>query len=156
MKRAPLQVLVPVIHSLVVLDSDGDRLLAKYYDGRNKQEQLSFESLVNKKTRNVPAKVDAEAILLDHEVVVFRSSADCKFFVCGSSMENELILVAVLDAIFDTVHSLLRGQADKRTMLENLELVLLTIDEVIDHGHIFELDAAAICSRVLMRGADSS
>lgn len=46
-------------------------------------------------------------------------------------VQNELILVAVLDAIFDTVHSLLRGQADKRTMLENLELVLLTIDEVV-------------------------
>lgn len=104
------QVLVPVIHSLVVLDADGDRLLAKYYDGRAKAEQLAYEQMVNKKTKNVPAKVDgkfhvtsgvsewrllmrtfnlciAEAILLDHEVVVFRSSADCKFFVCGSSME---------------------------------------------------------------------
>jgi hypothetical protein len=39
--------------------------------------------------------------------------------------------VAVLDAIFDTVSSLLRGSADKRTMLDNLELVLLTIDEVV-------------------------
>lgn len=47
-----------MIHSLVVLDSDGDRLLAKYYDGRNKAEQSTFESLVNKKTKNVPAKVD--------------------------------------------------------------------------------------------------
>ena len=45
--------------------------------------------------------------------------------------KNELILVAVLDAIFDTVSSLLRGSADKRTMLDNLELVLLTIDEVV-------------------------
>lgn len=101
-----------MVHFFVVLDSDGDRLLAKYYDGRTKAEQTAFEQVVNKKTRNVPAKVDgklcravkwqlrlffifyyrisaliAEAILLDHEVVVFRSSADCKFFVCGSSME---------------------------------------------------------------------
>lgn len=73
--------------------------------------------------------------MLDHEVIVFRSSSDCKFFVTGSCHENELILVAVLDAIFDTVHSLLRGQADKRTMLENLELVLLTIDEVVIISH---------------------
>ena len=55
---------MPVVHSLVVLDSDGDRLLAKYYDGRNKQEQLAFESLVSKKTRNVPAKVDGRALCL--------------------------------------------------------------------------------------------
>ena len=51
-------------------------------------------------------------------------------------LQNELILVAVLDAIFDTVHSLLRGQADKRTMLENLELVLLTIDEVVRYLYV--------------------
>ncbi len=37
-------------------------------------------------------------------------------------------------------------------MLDNLELVLLTIDEAIDHGHIMELDSAAVCSRVLMKG----
>jgi hypothetical protein len=42
----------------VVLDADGDRLLAKYYEGRTKAEQLAFEILINKKTRNVPAKVD--------------------------------------------------------------------------------------------------
>lgn len=37
----------------------------------------------------------------------------------------------ILEVIFDTVSSLLRGQVDKRTMLDNLELVLLTIDEAV-------------------------
>lgn len=37
----------------------------------------------------------------------------------------------VLDAVYDTILSLLRGQLDKRTVLDNLELVLLTIDEVV-------------------------
>ena len=31
--------------------------------------------------------------------------------------------------------------------------VLLSIDEVLDHGHIVELDVASIVSRVLMRGS---
>ena len=53
-----MQVLVPVVHSLVVLDNEGDRLLAKYYDGRSKTEQVAYEALINKKTKNVPAKVD--------------------------------------------------------------------------------------------------
>jgi HKD family nuclease len=55
-------------------------------------------------------------------------------------------------------------------MLDNLELVLLTIDETvrtichrfclnayifqIDNGQIMELDSNAIVSRVLMRGAE--
>ncbi len=48
------------MHSFVVLDSEGDRLLAKYYDGRSKTEQTAFEALVHKKTKNVPAKVDGD------------------------------------------------------------------------------------------------
>ena len=39
--------------------------------------------------------------------------------------------MGVLEAIFDTVSILLKGQVDKRTMLDNLELILLTIDEVV-------------------------
>ena len=57
-------------------------------------------------------------------------------------------------------------------MLDNLELVLLTIDETvglnfsfsfldfywyfsqIDHGQIMELDSNAVVSRVLMRGVE--
>ena len=100
-------------------------------------------------------------LLIDNEVFVVRGSSDCKIVVSGSSDEvsthsskscldssteqnrtdilinsctvsqNELILVSVLDVIYDTILSLLRGQLDKRTILDNLELVLLTIDEVV-------------------------
>lgn len=45
-------------------------------------------------------------------------------------------------------------QVDKKTMLDNLELVLLTIDEAVDHGYLMEMDATAIVGRVLMRGAE--
>lgn len=86
---------------------------------------------------------------------MFKGS-ECKFFVVGSSDENELVLTAVLENIYEAVSSLLRGAVDKRTMLDNLELILLAIDEVLDHGHIMELDAASIVNRVLMRGVDGS
>lgn len=39
-------------------------------------------------------------------------------------------------------------------LLDNLELVMLTIDEVVDNGHIVELDASAVANRVLMRGVE--
>lgn len=80
-----------------------------------------------------------------------KGSTDCKLIICGSndevylqysvvllyllfctsSNQNELILVGVLDTVFDTISALLRGQFDKRVMLDNLELILLTIDEVV-------------------------
>ena len=40
--------------------------------------------------------------------------------------------------------------------MDNLELILLTIDECLDHRHIMELDPDAVVSRVLMRSGDSS
>ena len=40
-------------------------------------------------------------------------------------------------------------------MVDNFELVLLAIDEAVDHGHVMEMDPASIVSRVLMRGSES-
>ncbi len=70
-------------------------------------------------------------LLLETEVIVFKSGSDCKFYVCGTSDENELILLSVLEAVYDAVYSLMKGQVEKRTMLDNLELILLTIDEAV-------------------------
>mmetsp|Transcript_1552 Transcript_1552/g.2491 ORF Transcript_1552/g.2491 Transcript_1552/m.2491 type:complete len:191 (+) Transcript_1552:58-630(+) len=150
------EVLVPFINCLLVLDGDGDRIIAKYYDKRSKSDQSRFELTLHKKTKNLSFRSDAEIILLDHELVVIKGSSDCRIIISGSVDENELVLVNVLDAIHDTVLALLRGQLDKRTMLDNLELVLLTIDEVIDNGQIMELDASAVASRVLMKGSAES
>eukprot|EP00428_Durinskia_dybowskii_P065205 CAMPEP_0170373898 /NCGR_PEP_ID=MMETSP0117_2-20130122/10312_1 /TAXON_ID=400756 /ORGANISM="Durinskia baltica, Strain CSIRO CS-38" /LENGTH=191 /DNA_ID=CAMNT_0010628815 /DNA_START=35 /DNA_END=610 /DNA_ORIENTATION=+ len=150
------EVLVPFVNSLVVLDIEGDRLFAKYYDGRKKPEQSALELTLHKKTKTVSAKTEAEVLLIDQEIAVFKSGIECKFFITGPVAENELVLVGVLDCIFDTVSTLLKGQVDKRTMLDNLELILLTIDEVLDSGHIMELDPLAVVSRVLMKAADNA
>lgn len=55
--------LVPFINSLVVLDLEGDRLFAKYYDGRKKAEQITNEAMLFKKTKAVAAK--SEGVHLD-------------------------------------------------------------------------------------------
>ena len=148
--------MVPFVNYLVVLDADGDRLLAKYYDGRTKTEQSKNEAMLHKKTKTIGAKTDTEVLLLDNEVAVYRSGVECKFYIAGPVEENELILVGVLEVLYETVATLLRGQVDKKTMLDNLELVLLTIDEAIDHGHIMELDPTAVVSRVLMKQSEAS
>ena len=49
-----------------------------------------------------------------------------------------------------------RGHIDRRTLLDNLELVMLTIDELVDGGTILETDSGAITSRVLMRGVSGN
>ena len=40
---------------------------------------------------------------------------------------------------------------DRRLLLDNFELVLLTLDEIIDDGVILEVDEKAVKNRVLMK-----
>jgi len=41
---------------------------------------------------------------------------------------------------------------DRRSLLDNLDLLMLTVDELVDGGTILETDSTAIVSRVLMYG----
>ena len=75
--------------------------------------------------------------------------------VTAEDHENELILLSVLQGFFESISLLLRGMVEKRSILENLDLVLLVLDELVDGGVILETDPGVIANRVSMRGADS-
>jgi hypothetical protein len=147
---------MPSVKAIVILDADGARVACKYYsrdDFPDKLAQADFERKVYKKTRNSQARLDAEVAILDGLTVVFKSGVDVTFAVVGSADENELILVGLLDALVDTVASLIKSQVDKRALHNNLELLLITIDEMVDGGVILEVDPHLVESRVMLRGA---
>jgi glycyl-tRNA synthetase beta subunit len=79
---------------------------------------------------------------------------DAWFFVVSRQNENELILANVLNALTDALTTTLRS-IDKRTMLDNYDSVLLTVDELVDGGMILETDATAISNRVGMKAANT-
>ncbi|CAG8698630.1 16468_t:CDS:2, partial [Acaulospora colombiana] len=97
-------------------------------------------------------------------------SLDLIFYVIGPQTENELMLNAALTAYMDSLSMLLRNQVEKRSVLENLDLALLCLDETIDEGYvgfnsidtlndnltfhrvIVETDSTAIASRVKRQG----
>ena len=85
---------------------------------------------------------------------MYKFANDLHFYVTGAVDENEIILATALHGFFDAVSLLLRGVMEKRTVLENLDLVLLTLDELVDGGVILETDSNVIANRVSMRGAD--
>lgn len=148
---------MPEIKSLVVMDGDsGARIAAKFFnraDFPDRTSEVELEKKLFRKARATGVKVDAEIALVDGYTAVFKQSGDVIFFVVGGADENELILVAVLDALFDAVASLLRGIVDKRNVLHNLELLLLAMDETVDGGIPLELDPREIDARVMLRGA---
>lgn len=102
----------------------------------------------------------AEITMFDSVTVVYKTLGDLMFYVTGSQDENELILYTVLQGFYESISLLLRcaglpiqslcrvvqytsplihmdtsrGAVEKKTVLENLDLVLLAIDEIVDGG----------------------
>lgn len=147
---------MPEIKALIVLDGEGTRIAARYFargSFPDRASEAEAERRIFRKARGAAAKTDTEVALVDGLTCVYKWSTDVIFIVVGGGDENELILVAVLDALFDAVASLLRGAVDKRAVLGNLELLLLAMDETVDGGIILELDAREVDSRVMLKGA---
>eukprot|EP01097_Dermamoeba_algensis_P003335 TRINITY_DN2348_c0_g1_i1.p1 TRINITY_DN2348_c0_g1~~TRINITY_DN2348_c0_g1_i1.p1 ORF type:complete len:233 (-),score=52.77 TRINITY_DN2348_c0_g1_i1:130-750(-) len=169
------------VKSLVILDSEGKRIAAKHYTTElpTLKEQLAFEKvLFDKGSKESGAssisekgeegsdgsssssvnttKGREEVMLLDGTLVVYQSIADVYFFITARSDENELILASLLSTLNESLNTLLRGQLDKKTMLENLDYILLAIDETIDGGIILESEAPTISNRVLMKDVEGA
>ncbi|CAM6097510.1 unnamed protein product [Calypogeia fissa] len=163
----------PRIKNILLLDSEGKRVAVKYYsdDWATLASKMTFEKSLFTKTQRTSARAEgkvsvasnewvegdllAEIGMFDGYIVVYKFISDLQFYVTGGDEENELILATVLQGFFDAVGILLRGNVEKKTVLENLDLVLLTLDEIVDGGIILECDANVIAGRVAMRGADA-
>lgn len=171
---------LPTVSALLVLDSEGGRVAVKYWDPAvytpantsstkkttesttNKKEeetelQLAFEKKLFAKTgRSAQHRMEYETIpevvLLDSSVVVYKKISDINLYVVGTEAENEIILHTVLQALDETMNNLLKGQVSKKTLVENLDLLLLSIDEIVDEGLILETDSQLVIGRVCMVG----
>ncbi|KAL1738499.1 hypothetical protein HDZ31DRAFT_50896, partial [Schizophyllum fasciatum] len=91
----------------------------------------------------------------DH-LAVYRHSLDLIIYFVASPAENELMLSTALNSLVDAFNLLLRGQLEKRAVLENLDLILLCLDEAVDDGIILDTDSTALASRVSRSKADTT
>ncbi|MCJ1484021.1 Golgi-to-ER vesicle coat component [Schaereria dolodes] len=156
------------VNAILILSTDDQtRILTKYYSaphhaqpsssasshnnnypGANPypsvKEQKAFEKGLMEKTN----KTSSDVILYDNRVVVFKMESDVMLYVVGGAEENEILLFGVVLALRDSLSILLKNSTDKRTILENYDLVSLAIDEIIDDGIILETDPVIVASRV--------
>lgn len=140
------------IKAILILDNDSNRILAKYYDSTfpSVKEQKAFEKNLFNKTH----RANAEIIMFEGLTCVYRSSVDLFFYVIGSANENELILVNTLNCMYDSISNMLRKNVEKRTLIENMDGVFLTVDEICDNGIILECDPVIISQRTAFRSDD--
>ncbi|XP_058684965.1 coatomer subunit zeta-1 isoform X1 [Poecile atricapillus] len=155
------------VKAIIILDNDGERLFAKYYDDTypSVKEQRSFEKNIFSKTH----RSDSEIALLEGLTVVYKSSIDLYCYVIGSAHQNELMLTAVLNCLFDSLSQMLRKNVERRALLDNMEGLFLAVDEIVDGGWawdpppgsvtspwgvILESDPQQVVHRVAVRGED--
>lgn len=89
---------------MAILDNDGNRILAKYYDDNifpTIKEQKAFEKNLFNRTH----RANAEIIMLDGITCLYKSNVDLFFYVMGSSHENEVCL-SIVSCILTSIHSL--------------------------------------------------
>ncbi|XP_065919989.1 coatomer subunit zeta-1-like isoform X1 [Dysidea avara] len=142
------------VKAILLLDNDGKRVFSKYYDDTfpSLKEQQKFEETLFNKTH----RANAEIVMLEGTTCVYRSNVDLYFYVVGSQIENELMLMSVLTALYDTVSQVLRRHVEKRSLFDHLDALMLIIDEIIDGGVVLETDPGVILQRIAIKFDDTS
>ena len=149
------------VQAFVVLDTEGNRVLAKYYRPKNHplgeskelltlKDQKAFEKGLFSKTKksggtsyhslihvSLLNTISGDIILYDSHLVVYKHSLDLILYFIAGSTENEIMLYSALSSLTDALTMLLRNSLEKRGVLENLDLVLLCLDETIDDGYVY-------------------
>merc|ERR1719215_2390275 len=176
--------LLPSIDAILILDGEGNRLAAKYYNGflstdgtTAKDIQSVFERQLFQKIGFVTANADsAEVVTVHNKSAVFVGGGmlapavpnqmgggvmapssvggDVRVVVVGPEGESELVLASFCENLFQALSSLMGGQTDRGMVLYNLELVLLLIDEHCDGGIVLENDPQKLVNSVLLREED--
>ncbi|KAK3939674.1 Longin-like domain-containing protein [Diplogelasinospora grovesii] len=155
------------VNAIVILSSDdGSRIFAKYYTPPHaaaapghaagaapttsnanpypdKTSQTRFEKGLLAKT----AKQTGDILLYDNRIVLYKMESDVALYVIGSLDDNEVLLYNVLLALRDSLHLLFKQSVDKRTIIENYDLVSLAIDEIVDEGVVLETDPTIVVQR---------
>jgi len=89
-----------VVKGMVIMDNDGNRILAKYFDNSifpTVKEQKAFEKVLFAKTH----RANSEVIMLDGLTCVYKSNVDLFFYVMGSSNDNEVrFIIFILHLAF--------------------------------------------------------
>lgn len=140
------------IKAIIILQMDGRRTLAKYYDEKLNSKQ--FERRIFAKTKTPKAK--DEIIVEDGYLILHKFSTDSHIYVVGSRTENPLLLDSVLNCIVEVITCLSTNSMGNNTVLDNLSRVILALDEICDGGLILEIDHNLVLQRISTTSMDES
>lgn len=152
------------ISAVLILDKDGSRLFAKYYQRHDDTlgapagstpensdlkfltvaQQIAFEKAVFSKIN----KVHQDILLYDNHLITYRQVNDVVIVMVAKITENESLVYSAVSNLYEAIRILLDYSLDSATILDKFDLVALAIDETIEEGILIEIDPAVIVSRV--------
>ncbi|KAM4691657.1 coatomer subunit zeta-2 isoform 2-T2 [Rhinophrynus dorsalis] len=134
------------VRAVIILDQNGHRLLAKYYDQTfpSLPEQQEFEKQLFRKSQ----KPESEVLLVDGVTALCQHLSDIICYIVGGPQENELLLLTALTCLCESLCHILRKHVDRSSLLENMDTVYLVLDELIDQGVILESDSQQVIQRL--------
>ncbi|KAL6698609.1 clathrin adaptor complex [Trichoderma pleuroticola] len=157
---SPGMTLFAVQAILILGTEDGSRIFAKYFSpphaapsssastSSHPYTDLKAQKAFEKGLIDKTAKQTGDIILYDNRIVLYKMESDVMLYVVGAADENEILLYNTVLALRDSLHLLFKQSVDKRTIVENYDLVSLAIDEIVDDGIILETDPTIIVQRV--------
>lgn len=168
------------IKAVVVLDNAGNRIFCKYFptdldpskrgdtglvagsQWASLDKQRSLEATMHRKSRGAGVVsngyADGDVMVVDDLAIVYDAQQEVSFFIVGDASENILILSGVLSCLVESLQELLKchGAVDRRTLLENYDILILVVDEMIDDGVIFEIASSAVVGEITPFLTDNS
>lgn len=149
------------IKGILILDSEGTKIYSKYFnvssDLSSKAGQDLFEKLLKSKISKFSLKNrENEVVLVESWTVVFKMVNSLTVYIVGSNEENEIFMSSVLDTLVESLEMVYRGELERNKVVDEMDLMLLTIDEMFEEGVVLAFDASTTTERVLMREVGES
>lgn len=135
------------LKAVVMLDSDGQRILASHFTEQTNSKQ--FERKLFVKTKSL--RIKDEILVIDDFLVIHRFVTSIHFYVIGSKDENPLMLDAVLNCLVEVVTSLSNKVVERQSVMDNLSQVILAMDEICDNGLVLETDSNLVLQRICLK-----
>jgi len=155
-----LEAQVADVKGVIVLDNEGNRIIAKYYNNNQhnmegNQQQKQFErQLFLKSNKNNSSKLnlyECDILNIENYVAIFKCYVDMSIYVLGERNDNELALSQVLETIHDCFDRVFKHNIERKSLINNMTAVILVIDELIDGGIVMASDAQTVLSRINLK-----
>ncbi|CAG0921024.1 unnamed protein product [Notodromas monacha] len=142
------------ISALVLLDLDGSRLIAHYYDKATFPD-LKSQKVFERKVMRQKTLLKSEISFIDDLICLNLNHSDIRFFVAGPLGGNELVMKEFLACVVELLRVMFKETLSCQSLMENMHAVFILLDEICEAGVILETNPLTIVDRLRARSVRS-